>query len=54
MSRGLVGLLAAAGAAMSALVGLVHADMVPVMIASAGAAAGLAAYLTLPPQKKSL
>jgi hypothetical protein len=54
MSRSMVGLLAAAGAAMSALVGLVHAGIVPVMIASAGAATGLAAYLALPPQKKSL
>jgi hypothetical protein len=37
---------------MSALVGLAHSDMVPVMIAGAGAASGLAAYLGLPSKKK--
>jgi hypothetical protein len=49
-----VGLLAAVGATMSALVSLVHGDLVPVMIMGSGAASGLAAYLALLPSKKSL
>ena len=53
MSRSMVGLLAAVGATMSALVGLTHSDLVPVIIASAGTASGLAAYLALPHQKNS-
>lgn len=44
MPRRMVGLLAAAGAAMSALVGLTHGDLVPAMIAAAAAATGTAAY----------
>jgi len=52
MSRILVGLLAAVGATMSALVGLTHGDLVPVMIAVAGTASGLAAYLALPSRKE--
>jgi hypothetical protein len=51
MSRRMVGLLAAVGTTMSALVGLTHGDMVPVMIASAGAVSGLAVYLGLPDEK---
>jgi hypothetical protein len=54
MSRRMVGLLAAAGATMSAIVGLVHGDVVPIMIAGAGTASGLAAYLALPDSKKVL
>ena len=52
MSRTMVGLLAAAGAIMAALVGLTHGDLVPVIITGAGAASGLAAYLALPDAKK--
>ena len=52
MSRSMVGLLAAAGAIMSMLVGLIHGDWMPVMIAGAGAATGLAACLALPGSKK--
>jgi hypothetical protein len=48
-----VGLLAAVGTVMSALVGLSHADLVWVMIADASGATGLAAYLALPQIKKS-
>ena len=54
MSRTMVGLLAAAGAIMSALVGLVHGDLVPVMIMGAGASAGLAAYSALPSITKKI
>lgn len=53
MSRSMVGLLAAAGAIMSALVAFTHGDMVPVVLAGAGAATGLASYLAaVQPQKK--
>jgi len=52
VSRRTVGLLAAVAAVMSGLVGLVHGDVGPVLIASAGVASGLAAYLALPPSKK--
>jgi hypothetical protein len=48
----MVGLLAAVGATMSALVGLTHGDLIPVMIAGAGTASGMAAYLALPSSKK--
>jgi hypothetical protein len=50
----MVGLLAAAGATMSALVGLMHGDLALSMIAGAGTASGLAAYLALLPNKKNL
>lgn len=53
MSRTMVGLLAAAGAVMSALIGLTHGDLVPVMIAVASAASGLAAFAALPGGKKN-
>lgn len=43
-----VGLLAAAGTGMSALVGLVHSDLVWALIFYAAAGTGLAAYLALP------
>jgi len=48
MPRSMVGLLAAVGTAMSALVNLSHGDLISVMITSAAAASGLAAYLALP------
>jgi hypothetical protein len=51
MSRSMVGLLAAVGAIMSALVGLAHGDLVLTLIAGAGTASGLAAYLALPSKK---
>jgi hypothetical protein len=53
MPRSMVGLLAAVGAAMSALVAFAHGDLVWMTIADAAAAAGLAAYLALPPNKKT-
>ena len=52
MPRSMVGLLAAVGAAMAALAGLIHGDLVPVIIAAASAATGLAASLALDPSKK--
>jgi hypothetical protein len=54
MPRSTVGLLAALGAAMSALVSLVHGDLMPVMILGASAATGFAAYMPLPSSKKNL
>jgi hypothetical protein len=48
MSRSMVGLLAAVGAAMSALAGLTHSYLVFAIIACASAATGLAAYGALP------
>ena len=53
MRRNTVGLLAAAGAAMSAFVGLIHDDWTLVMVGGAAAATGLAAYLALPDFKKT-
>jgi len=52
MPRSMVGLLAAAATAMSALVALAHGYLDWATIADASAAAGLAAYLALPPNKK--
>ena len=54
MPRSMVGLLAAVGAAMSALVGLLRGEVAWVALADAAAATGLAAYLALPPNKKPL
>ena len=51
MSRSTVGLLAAVGAAMSALVAFAHGNLVWVIIADVATATGLAAYLALPSQK---
>lgn len=48
MPRRMVGLLAAAGAIMSAVAGLIHSDLVLAIIAGAGVATGLAGYLALP------
>jgi hypothetical protein len=53
MSRTMVGLLAAVGAIMSALVGLTHGGLEAAPIAIAAAATGLTAYLALPSSKKS-
>jgi hypothetical protein len=57
MPRRMVGLLGAVAVAMSALVSLVHSDLVWVVVADASVAAGLVAYVTAPavallPQKK--
>jgi hypothetical protein len=52
MPRSTVGLLAAVGATMSALVGLVHGGLVSVVVAGSALATGLAAYLALPSAKK--
>lgn len=52
MSRALVGVLAACGAATAALVGLAHGDAVPAVAVRSGAATGLAAYLAAPIEKK--
>jgi hypothetical protein len=51
MQRSAVGLLAAFGAIMAALVSFVHGDLEPVAILAAGASTGLAAYLALPVKK---
>jgi hypothetical protein len=53
MPRSMVALLAAVGAAMSALVALAHGALIWLTIADAAAATGLAAYLALPPVKKT-
>ena len=52
MPRNMVGLLAAVGTAMSALVAFAHGTLVWVAIADAAAATGLAAYLALLPLQK--
>ena len=55
MPRSMVGLLAAAGTAMSALAGFAHGYIAWATIADATAATGLLAYLTAPEFfKKSL
>jgi hypothetical protein len=55
MARSMVGLLAAVGAAMSALIALAHGDIVVMIMAvAAGATTGSAAYLTLPVSKKTI
>ena len=54
MPRSVVGLLAAVGAAMSALAAFAHGDLVWLTIAEAAAATGLASYLALDPEKKCL
>jgi hypothetical protein len=53
MPRSMVGLLAAVGAAMFALVAFAHGVLTWVIIVSAAAATGLAAFLALPPKKNS-
>jgi uncharacterized membrane protein YuzA (DUF378 family) len=54
MSRGMVGLLAAVGAIMSALIGVTHSDLIPVIVTGSGVATGLAAYLAASASKKSM
>jgi hypothetical protein len=55
MPRSMVGLLVAAGTAMSALAGLAHGYIAWVAIADAIAATGLVGYITAPASfKKSL
>ena len=54
MRRSMASLLAAVGAAMSALVGLAHGDLAGITVAGAAGAAGLAAYLAIPASKKTL
>jgi hypothetical protein len=49
-----VGLLAAVGAVMSALVALVHGDLTSVMIANAAVATGLATGLAAAPSPKKI
>jgi hypothetical protein len=53
MPRVMVGLLAAVGTAMTALVVFAHGDLVWLTIVDAAAATGMAAYLALPSQKNS-
>jgi anti-sigma-K factor RskA len=50
----MVGLLAAVSAAMSAVTGLAHGVLLWAVVVDAAAAAGLVAYLALPPTKKRL
>jgi len=51
MPRYMVALLVAVGAAMSAIVQLVHGDLTLIMIIGASAATGLVTYQTLPSKK---
>jgi hypothetical protein len=54
MSRSMtVGLLAAVAAAMPVVASLTHGDLFWIAVANTMTAAGLAAYLALPPTKKS-
>ena len=53
MPRSMVGLLAAAGAAITAIAGLAHGDLLWAAVVDAAAATGLAAYLALPATKKA-
>ena len=52
MPRSMVGLLAAVGTAMSAIVAFAHGDLIWLTIADAALAACLAAYLAAPSTKK--
>jgi len=54
LSRIMAGLLAAVGAAMACLAGLIHGDLVPLLVVAASAGTGIAAYLALPSIKKNL
>jgi hypothetical protein len=53
MPRSMVGLLAAVGATMFALVQFAHGGVLCLTLADAAAATGLAAYLALPGDKKT-
>jgi hypothetical protein len=52
--RSMVGLLAAVGAAMSALVGLTHGDLAWGMVVCSASATGLVAFWAMPSSKKHL
>ena len=52
MPRSLVSLLAATGATMSALVTVVHGDLVWVTVVGVAVASGLTAYVAFPSSKK--
>ena len=52
MPRSMVGLLTATGVAMSLVASLAHGDLFWAAVLDAAAAAGLAAYLALPPVNK--
>lgn len=54
MPRSMVGLLAAVGTVMSALVASAHGNLVWLVIVDAAMATGLAAYAAAPLQKKIL
>jgi hypothetical protein len=54
MPRTMVGLLAAVGTAMSALVAFAHGNLIWVTIAMAAVVAGLVAYVAAPSSKKIL
>lgn len=51
MPRTMVGLLAAVGAAMAAIVSLAHGDLAGPTIAAVGTVTGTAAFLASPPPK---
>jgi hypothetical protein len=53
MRRGMVGLCAAVGTAMSVFAGQVHGYLEPLAVGGAGVVAGLAACYAIPPPKKS-
>ena len=53
MRRTMVGLLAAVGATMAALVSFIHGDSDLVVLLAAGAATGLASYLAVESGKKN-
>jgi hypothetical protein len=53
MPRSMMGMLAAISAAMSVTAGMAHGDLFWAAVLDAATAAGLAAYLALPPTKKA-
>ena len=53
MSRNVVGLLAAAGTAMSSLVAFAHGYLIWIVILVAAAATGLVAFLAMPLKKNT-
>jgi hypothetical protein len=54
MRRTMVGLLAAVGAIMAALVNFIHGPPILVVVLAIGSATGLASYLAVEQEKKSL